>query len=194
MSRKDISDYVIHFTKGDTPEDAFRRLQKIISDGFLLGSDGMIKGGYDCVCFSEAPIESLPNGLINPDYYSHYSPFGIMFSKQFIFERGGRPAIYQPDNEFISLSESHRWRHVRYEPPEIDFSWEREWRVKCESLQFDEESATIVVKNVAWIDRLKMEHESEQDFRVIEYSLIFDTELAEMYRTPFQWKVAPLRK
>lgn len=45
--------------------------------------------------------------------------------------------IYQGEDEFDALPESHRWRHVRYEPdrdPPIVFTWEREWRIRTEAL------------------------------------------------------------
>jgi hypothetical protein len=60
-------------------------------------------------------LTSLTGGLINEDYYSRYSPFGIMVSKQWLFAQGGRPVIYQSAEEYQLLTENHRWRHVLYE-------------------------------------------------------------------------------
>jgi len=103
---------------------------------------------YKCVCFSEAPLTSLQDGLVNPDAYSRYSPLGILFKKRKIFELGGRPVIYQTDEEFEGLPSEYRWRHVRYEPHRdepIDFTWEREWRIKCGALRFDPSCAGVVV-------------------------------------------------
>jgi len=80
MSRADISPYLVHFTSGTTYEDAFTRLRKILSDRSLIAGSRFIKGNYRCVCFSEAPLTSLRDGLVNQDYYSRYSPFGIMIS------------------------------------------------------------------------------------------------------------------
>jgi hypothetical protein len=95
MSRLDISPYLIHFTSGESYEDAFTRLRKIIADRELIAGSRYIKGNYRCVCFSEAPLTSLTSGLVNEDYYSRYSPFGIMVSKQWLFAQGGRPVVYQ---------------------------------------------------------------------------------------------------
>jgi hypothetical protein len=125
MPRKDLSDNLIHFTRDVDLESVFKRLQKIISGKYLLGSNNFIKGGYNCICFLEAPLEVLANGLVNSDYYTKYSPFGIMLYKKFVFHEGGRLAIYQSDNEFSLLSEELKWHHVRYEPnndPSIDFT------------------------------------------------------------------------
>ena len=129
--RPDISNNLIHFTKGPEAE-AFPLLQQIIAERSLRGGNGMIRGGHRCVCFTEAPLHSLENGLVNPFAYARYAPFGIVTSKRYLFAQGGRPAIYQSDEEYDLLSDDQKWRHVRYEPngePMIDFSWEREWRI-----------------------------------------------------------------
>jgi len=165
---------------------------KIIKEKLLLGSNEKIKGGYKFVCFSEAPLASLRNGLVNTTEYSHYSAFGVMFDKRWIFAKGGRPAIYQTDNEFYSLPEILRWRHVRYEPNGeelIDFTWERKWRIKCEALPIDPSYTAIVVPNRVWAQRMLSEHESEQDFRIFQYSLVLDEILAQQYRAEFPWRI-----
>jgi len=76
-----------------------------------------------------------------------------LVTKEWIFKEGGRPVIYQTDEEFNELPETHRWRHVRYDPlsdPPIDFTWEREWRINCEELHFDSDVASIVVPDDHW--------------------------------------------
>ena len=196
MSRPDISPYLVHFTSGDSQVAAFTRLRKIISDSRLIGGSRCIKGDYRCVCFSEAPLTSLKDGLVNQDHYSRYSPFGIMVSKQWLFEQGGRPVIYQPESEYHDLPETHRWRHHRFElfgsKQRVDFTWEREWRIKCDHLVFDRTSARIVALNRSWADRLASEHDREEHYRVMQYALIFDDVLAEQYRESFQWTVLTL--
>ena len=62
-----------------------------------------------------------------------------MFEKNWLFKRGGRPVIYQPESDFDLLPEDLRWRHVRFELTEekvVDWTWEREWRVCCDDLAF----------------------------------------------------------
>lgn len=196
MSRPDISPNLIHFTRDDTKEAAFRRLQRIIRSKKLLGGANLIKGKYRCVCFSEAPLASLSNGLVNEDYYSKYSPFGIMVSKKWLFRQGGRPVIYQPASEFRALPDSHAWRHMTFELRDgksfSDFTWEREWRIRCEELAFDHTSAQIVVRDQKWAARLIREHDDDQDYTVTMYSLVIGS-VAELYREAFGWKVLTLR-
>ncbi len=193
VARDDISDRLIHFTKGD---DAFETLRTILHECRLIGGNGFIKGGYNCVCFSEAPLTALKDGLLNSNSYSRFSSFGVSFNKKWIFEQGGRPAIYQPDIEYAALPESHKWRHVRYEPTAnepIDFTWEREWRIQTDELRFDCSVVAIVVPTCYWAERLFDEHETEQDYKILAYSQIMNEELALQYRDSFDWLIYVLR-
>jgi len=195
MSRNDITYDLIHFTKGEDIEDAFQQLRKIIKERRLICGGNLIKGGHKCVCFSEAPLASLQSGLVNPDYYSSYSPFGIMFKKKWIFEQGGRPVIYQTNEEYEHLRETHRWRHMRYHPnqnPPVDFTWEREWRVRCDHLDFNPEVATIVVADSNWSSRLMREHERDEEFKILQYSLVLGEEIAHAYHETFKWDIVHL--
>jgi len=199
MSHTDISNFLIHFTKGESQEEAFRRLQKIVLERTLIGTGTLIKGGYHCICFSEAPITSLESGLVNPNYYSRYSPFGILVTKAWLYQRGGRPVIYESNEEYYSLPDSTKWRHMVYDPcrnPPIDFSWEREWRIQCEYLHFERNEASIVLPDESWANRLINEHESKQKWKLWQYRLIFDELLAQMhyemdYET-FKWNIVLL--
>ena len=188
-TRPDISDNLIHFTKGNTKDEAFENLYNIIQTRKIYASNNKIKGSYKVVCFTEAPL--FKNGLVNPNNYSQYSPFGIMFTKKWIFQEGGRPVFYQPDKEFQTLPDEIKWRHVRYEPDiesPIDFSWEREWRIKRDALNINPAYAFIVVPNKNWAQRLKDCYHHEQDMIVRQYSII-DELIAEMAREQFQWQI-----
>jgi len=195
MARPDISDRLVHFTRGEALEDAFSNLCQIVDQRTLRGGGTHIKGGYTCVCFTEAPLASLQGGLVNPAAYSRYSPFGVVFDKSWVFASGGRPVIYQPDNEFDALSPAHRWRHMRYEPtatPPIDFSWEREWRLATPALAFDPAHAGIVLPVGDWADRLMDAHNEQQAWRIYEYSQVLEMDLAEQYREAFGWRIFEL--
>jgi len=196
MSRVDISPYLVHFTKGENNEDAFKRLQKIIAERRLIAGTQFIKGNYSCVCFSEAPLAMLTGGLVNQEYYSRYSPFGIMVSKEWVFAHGGRPVIYETEQEYDDLPDTHRWRHVLYELREgffpVDFTWEREWRIRCDQLEFDERSAMIVLPDSKWAKRLIAQHDEEQDWFVAQYRQLMGDTIAEQYRENFRWTIRML--
>ena len=118
-----------------------------------------------------------------------------MFDKSWLFAHGGRPVIYQPDADFLELPEALRWRHVRYElggPPDTDFTWEREWRLRCDELVFDSLDATVILPGQRWLDLLLNIHKAKQDWVVEAYSTMVDRFIAETARDPFKWKVAIL--
>jgi len=192
--RPDISNNIIHFTKGENEEEAFQCLCKIMNERQILGNIKLIKGNYKCVCFTEAPLASLRDGLANLDAHFRYSLFGILFKKRRIFELGGRPVIYQTNEEFEGLPTEYRWRHVRYEPNvPIDFTWEREWRIKCSALRFDPSNVRIVVPDVDREQRLRAEHETEQNYLSQQYSEgLGDEMLAAQLREPFPWRIHKL--
>jgi len=73
-----------------------------------------------------------------------------------------RPVIYQPDYDFDKLNEEIKYRHVRFEPDNsgypIDLTWEREWRVKIDSLPLPRVITTVIVPNRVWRDVLVERH------------------------------------
>jgi hypothetical protein len=162
--RSDLAEHLIHFTKGRDREDAYRTLKLILQQQRLLGSDRLVRGAIPCISFSEAPLTSLEHGLINDTGFSRYAPFGLLFPKDFIFGRGGRPVIYQPEEGFALLPEALRWRHVRFEPtaePAIDFTWEREWRLPVDELRFQFHEVEVVLPNETFRDRFIADAESD---------------------------------
>ena len=149
------------------------------------------------MCFSEAPLEALGGGLVNPNYYSKYSPFGIIVRKEWLFEQGGRPVIYQTNEEFENLPDSHKWRHVQYDPlsdPPIDFTWEREWRIQREELFIDPDVASIVVPDEDWEGRIIGQHENEQAANEWEYTHQsgYPEGVAALFYEPFLWEIIHL--
>ena len=195
MPRADMADHLVHFMSGPRWGDAFRTLQTVIDERRLIGSGRVNRGGYLCVCFSEAPLQVVRGGPVNDDGYSRYTPFGILFDKRWIFAQGGRPVIYQPEAEYNLLPEELRWRHMRYEidgPEHVDFTWEREWRLHVDELQFDPSNAVVIVPNADWEQRLRVALDDQQDWQVAEYAQILDETIAEAYREDFPWRVACL--
>lgn len=192
MPRPDLSDKLIHFTSGDSHEEAFGNLCSIIEGRSIRGSNSKIRGAFTCVCLTEAPLASLSHGLVNLQEYSRYRPFGIMYDKTLIHALGGRAVIYQPDSEYADLSDSSKWRHMRYEPnarPPFDFTWEREWRVQTNNLPVQSHQAVIVLPSREWEERLREAHAEQQDHHVYEYGQVMDRLLAEQYREEFPWRV-----
>lgn len=152
MIREDLSDSVIHLTKG-TVEEAHKTFVSIAQMGVLQGGSGFIRAPEKCVCFTETPLSTLSKVLANNQHSFRYRPFGVVVSKNWLHKVGGRPVIYQPDAEYVQLTPDNRYRHVRYEPPGIDFTWEREWRIKIEALALDPAETGMIVPDHEWEER-----------------------------------------
>lgn len=184
MPRADLSKDLIHWIKCATNEEAFDVLRRIVQEQRLLGGDGHIRGGYTCVCFSEAPETTFH------DVTGRYRPFGIRVSKRWAFSQGGRPVIYQTDDEYEQLPEGHRWRHVRYEPdsdPPTDFSWEREWRLQTDELILPPGEARIIVPDESWAEGLEEEHAGDEEYRIQMEAMNYGEEYLMQTPAPFSY-------
>ncbi len=136
--RPDFTKFLLHLTKErivkkENVEEklkAIDNLKSILSEGIIRGGSGFIKGPNKAVCFSEIPLPSL-KFLVKPEpQESRYRYYGICISKKAGFENGARPVIYLPDNEGDWISPDEKWRHVRFEYGNVDFTFEREWRLR----------------------------------------------------------------
>ncbi|MGE0379150.1 MAG: hypothetical protein AB7Q45_27425 [Planctomycetaceae bacterium] len=163
MIRDDLSDKLIHLTRGSTYAEAAAVFSRIIEEARLIGGTGCIKGGFQCVCFSEAPISQLSRILANPMAHGmRYMPFGVMVDKAWLFDLGGRPVIYQTESEYRLLHDDQKYRHVRYDPMQnVDYTWEREWRILTAELTLDPEVVTVVVPNREWERNVLKPHEGK---------------------------------
>ncbi len=160
MVRPDFSQYVIHFTTSRKPcsakvNDATERGKVIVGGTAYDRLVSILQGGEvwatpmpwtnkPAVCFTECTWASLL------DHASRYSPFGIGFSKAFLFSREGGPAIYLRqdlfeaqvanrgfhDNVMAFITPfrpfyapvAYRNRYYGTKKP-VDYTHEREWRV-----------------------------------------------------------------
>ena len=168
LVRRDIGNLAFHFTRTRgatraqqrgssdgflTPPSAsaFAVLGKILKDGKIIGT-GTWTDGRNCVCFTEAPIQefnaifSLVQLAASKKERPRYEPYGIAVSKEWLFEQGGRPVIYDRPDFLEKLTEEERYRFVPYDPTVgIDYTWEREWRIQTDALPLDPKHTLVVV-------------------------------------------------
>lgn len=152
MIRTDVSTKLIHLTRTVDGMSAEQRFSQILANGELKGSSTDIRGGFKVVAFTESPISMLASVLTHASELNmRYAPLGVMVDKTWLYKHGGRPVIYQSNREYDELPASKQHLHVRYEPDRgIDYSWEREWRIKCDSLKLDPHSTTVIVPSREW--------------------------------------------
>ena len=161
LIRTDIGDVLVHWTRrnGKT-ETAFDILTRILEEETLKGGTGYIRGKYNCVCFTESPISDLVKVFTLSRLYSEredrnrYEPYGIAVKKQWLFNLGGRPVIYSSGEEFDTLPESMRWRYVNFNPVQTDFTREREWRIRVDTLTLEPAQTAIIVPTKQHANRL----------------------------------------
>lgn len=171
-SRSDLSSQVIHLTRSSEGDEGkvgpVDVLYKILSECRISGSTtakGFICGDIPATCFQDAPVYSVCQNINAEEQYREavddarirYVGVGVMFPKPYVFERGGRPVIYeQVEKAKEILPEDEWWRIVRLDlnDPEniIDWTHEREWRVPG-GFEFDLSEATIVLPSKVGYDR-----------------------------------------
>ena len=155
-SRKtpDYSPLLVHFTRdsknrkmvreNDIPSDhplhehkqgtAIDRLVNILKTRTIHSSPMPLAGDASAVCFTECVWEGLVKQV------TRYSPYGVVFSKKAVFEKGGGPALYLRGDilqqELDHLPASLKAFVVPFDPdgliqPGIIQDWihEREWRL-----------------------------------------------------------------
>jgi hypothetical protein len=137
--RIDITDKLCHWVKAKNQDEAFDILRNIMHQRKIIGSKGFVKGKFDCVCFTESPYTEFHK------QNHRYEKYGVMVSKELVFKNGGRPVIYQTEHEFNFLPEELKWRHVTFNPPKIDFTWEREWRINASEMEVTPEDFLFLV-------------------------------------------------
>jgi hypothetical protein len=158
MVRDDLSERLIHLTRDFSGITGKERFKQILNQKKIIGNNNTIRGGSKVICFSEAPIASLGRLVALENEVARYSPYGFMFKKEHLYKLGARPVIYQAENEYDLLGEPIKYRHVRFEPnadPKVDWTWEREWRIKSDELILNPNEVTLIIPNRQIEEELK---------------------------------------
>lgn len=158
--RSDITTRLTHLTRGNGEKEAFDVLNQILEEKVLRASSaGYIIGNEKVVCFQDIPMVGIAENIICENQLRkekgyttiRYNPFGIRVNKQHAFRRGAREVIYGKKEEMKSVvKESEWWRIVTHNmdiPSEtIDWTHEREWRIKGDYL-FEYSEIEVIVEN-----------------------------------------------
>lgn len=106
-------------------------------------------GNPPAVCFTECMWDALNRLTVN------YSPYGIVFNKRLVFDKGGGPALYVRGDHLSALDAAIPevlYPFISPFDPEavirpgtrLDWLYEREWRLPS-SLNFDYADITYVI-------------------------------------------------
>lgn len=134
VAHPDLSPILTHFvTRGRPPSKDVpahilamppkARLESILWQG-SISAFVTFSGGNPAVCMTETKFDGL-KFLIRD---RGYEPWGLVFSRQGVYDAGGGPVWYTRPAEYAQLSPAQRSWAVRLDPGS-DWLEEREWRV-----------------------------------------------------------------
>lgn len=125
-----------------------------------IGFSDVLKKQFNTVCFTEVPLNQLKHLTKEiPNRSIKLKPYGLVFRKAHLLEEGANPAIYISNKAeglrelLLSQFDAHFREHRKYRQlkkqfgegadaiiryyafiniisDRVDFSWEREWRLK----------------------------------------------------------------
>lgn len=165
--RMDLSSRLTHLTKGVDKDDAFNNLINILEEKKIKGSSkkkGFICGEIPAVCLQDAPLSAIAENLQYEEVLRkeenqkvRYLGFGIRFQKNFIYQQGGRPVIYDDtDKAKMYLLKNEWWRIVKLDLSNsnsvVDWMHEREWRVPKDII-FNYSQCEVIVPSPKYYKR-----------------------------------------
>jgi hypothetical protein len=166
--RADISRFVVHLTRDDRDDftdgggTAFENFRAILDEQRILAVrshclhrnklrqlDERQRRFFDVACFTATPLHELHHLTTPIEGRSHnFEPFGFVFSKQLLLEKGAQKAVYINgyggpnyyraafDQVFETAVKTgffgRSWRMLPFVSAmhgKYDFAWEREWRM-----------------------------------------------------------------
>lgn len=149
-----MSEYVVHFVKGDAGDDGYGPMMGILASGIVQARSRFgaarnldeLADSQQSACFSEIPLDRLDRLV-----HRRGTQYGIGFRQDFVIERGGARVWYadQEGVAHLAVREMVRsamqggidlddpiWRITpfidypgEYGGTQYRFEWEREWRV-----------------------------------------------------------------
>lgn len=122
--KPDMSPYLFHFTKGDSPLETLKK---------ILAEQRLISTLHPYISFTASPVTMLHEffkTLVNSTGRPMYAPFGIGFNRAILIrEYGASNVIYGDTHVKELLPKELLWRYENLNMDTYDFEWLREWRI-----------------------------------------------------------------
>ena len=183
----DLSEYLVHFTKGSETSDGYQAMMSILASGRLRRGDApfglgksvkALRESQRVVCFSETPLGFLKRLVLR-----RKSPFGIGFHKRFLLEKGAAPLWYlqrgTPQHAaMMTLIKRAKtpldptdpvWNLTPFidapgpRPFDNDFRWEREWRLRADLDFHVDDVAFLFIPENRHSDAWAFFHDAERE-------------------------------
>jgi hypothetical protein len=136
VERPDLWNNVVHITGRERTDRRLaaairalspeKRLEGILREG-MIRARRVYGTPLPVACFTE----TTPSGLERLFNEQRFEPWGIVFSKEFVYDQGGAPVHYVRSDEwnyYRKLPASLRARAVEIRRGQSEWLWEREWR------------------------------------------------------------------
>jgi hypothetical protein len=162
IERSDLTTELVHLTRSVNSKSAIDVLYEILQTGKVNGSitsSGFIVGNTPAVCLQDAPLNAVGQNCwfeqtyrkVNSAATKRYDPTGLIFSKTYIYSKGGRPVIYDRTSDAKGyLPKDQLWRIVNFDLSDknniVDWTHEREWRIPNE-LEFEPTDVVLLFAN-----------------------------------------------
>ncbi len=220
-NRDDLSRFLVHLSRDYDDESARENLINILKEKTIearnahclvmhkinnLGFSNLLKGKFRTVCFTETPLTQIKQITQDiEDRKIHLKPYGLIFWKDDLFEKGSSPAVYINAkgtsissfllDEFGSIFKNvktfkglkkqerdhyinivHYYSLINVVKDKHDFLWEREWRHHGD-FKFDyEDIVAIIAKNPSGFEKLCKKKLNKKQYEFIERILFINPE------------------
>jgi hypothetical protein len=107
-------------------------LARILSEGILRASSGLVRGKEAVVSWtSRPPLELSSLRFWNPGLIRWtFEPYGVAVKRGILKACGIKPTIYAAGTAHERLKPADRFRFQKHAPPHCSWKHEREWRTK----------------------------------------------------------------
>ncbi|MBW2059971.1 MAG: hypothetical protein JRI95_00245 [Deltaproteobacteria bacterium] len=117
--------------KKEAAHTAFDTLNRILKEQRIRGSGHLIRGRMPVVSLTAQSLKDLKSlirwrrGLVR----WAFEPYGIAMARALLVELGARPVIYGGEEDWQRLPHDRKYRFQLHQPPDTDWSLEKEWRL-----------------------------------------------------------------
>ena len=115
----------------DDRRDAFAAMKRILEEGCIQGSGRLMPNRTPMVSFTAAsPDEAAKLRRFRPSLHRwDFRPYGLAVRRDLLENLGARSVQYLPQTELKRLNADERSFAQKHEPPQTDWSAEKEWRL-----------------------------------------------------------------
>jgi len=189
LARFDLTQILWHLTKPQYTDkgkmSSLQIIKNILNCRTIKGSPSGVASGIKVVSFMDIPLFFLPQVIKarnenDCNILPSLDKYGIGVLKKEVYLRGGRPVVYMSGTECNKvLDKDELWRYVKFDITDdeniIDWTHEREWRIKGDFNLDDLDNVFVLVKNIDEAKEILRQYKDNPPF-----SYVLPLELLEL--------------